>query len=68
MFRKFFSFLPASVLAVGVLAAAPASAAEVQWFGQSAFKITSASGKVIVIDPFITKNPKTPAEHKARSM
>ena len=64
MFRKFFSVLPASVLAVGVLAAAPAMAADVQWFGPAAFKITTASGKVIVIDPFITKNPKTPAEHK----
>jgi len=36
----------------------------VQWFGQSAFKITSPTGKVILIDPFLTKNPKTPAEHK----
>ena len=39
-------------------------AAEVQWFGQAAFKITTPGGKVIVIDPFITKNPKNPAEHK----
>jgi len=44
--------------------AATAQATEVQWFGQSAFKIVSPGGKVIVIDPFITKNPKTPAEHK----
>jgi L-ascorbate metabolism protein UlaG (beta-lactamase superfamily) len=36
----------------------------VQWFGQSAFKITSVAGKVILVDPFLTKNPKTPAEHK----
>jgi L-ascorbate metabolism protein UlaG (beta-lactamase superfamily) len=36
----------------------------VQWFGQSAFKITTAGGKVILIDPYLTKNPKTPAEHK----
>ncbi len=36
----------------------------VQWFGQSAFKITSVTGKVIMIDPFLTKNPKTPPEHK----
>lgn len=35
-------------------------AAELQWFGQSAFKITTESGKVILIDPFISKNPKTP--------
>jgi len=39
-------------------------ATQVQWFGQAAFKITSSSGKVIVIDPFITRNPKTPAAHK----
>lgn len=36
----------------------------VQWFGQSAFKITSVSGKVILIDPYLTKNPKTPEQHK----
>ena len=36
----------------------------VQWFGQSAFKLTSVSGKVIMIDPFISENPKTPAEFK----
>jgi L-ascorbate metabolism protein UlaG (beta-lactamase superfamily) len=41
-----------------------ATAAELQWFGQAAFKVTSESGKVILIDPFITKNPKTPEEHK----
>jgi L-ascorbate metabolism protein UlaG (beta-lactamase superfamily) len=37
-----------------------AEAADVQWFGQSAFKITTDTGKVILIDPFITGNPKTP--------
>jgi L-ascorbate metabolism protein UlaG (beta-lactamase superfamily) len=36
----------------------------VQWLGQSAFKITSVAGKVILVDPFLTKNPKTPPEHK----
>jgi len=36
----------------------------VQWLGHAAFKITSVSGKVILIDPFITKNPKLPAEQK----
>ncbi len=44
--------------------ATSASAFELQWFGQSAFKITTDGGKVIIIDPFITKNPKTPAELK----
>src|SRR4051812_4338058 len=33
---------------------------EIQWLGQSATRITSPTGKVIVIDPFITGNPKTP--------
>jgi L-ascorbate metabolism protein UlaG (beta-lactamase superfamily) len=37
---------------------------QVQWFGQSAFKITTLQGHVIVIDPWILKNPKTPAELK----
>lgn len=36
----------------------------VQWLGHAAFKITSVSGKVILIDPFITKNPKLSAEQK----
>ena len=35
-----------------------------QWYGQAAFKIATPGGKVIVIDPFITKNPKTPAALK----
>lgn len=41
-----------------------AHAFELQWFGQAAFKITSAKGKVILIDPFISKNPKTPGKLK----
>jgi L-ascorbate metabolism protein UlaG (beta-lactamase superfamily) len=37
---------------------------EVHWLGQAAVKLTSPGGKVIVIDPFITNNPKTPADQK----
>jgi L-ascorbate metabolism protein UlaG (beta-lactamase superfamily) len=37
---------------------------EVLWLGHSAFRITSPTGKVIVIDPFLTTNPKTPAKYK----
>lgn len=33
---------------------------QMQWFGQSAFKLTTPGGKVILIDPWITKNPVTP--------
>lgn len=47
-----------------VLVSLSAEAAALQWYGQSAFKITTSGGKVIMIDPFITKNPKTPAELK----
>lgn len=36
----------------------------VLWLGQSAFKITTATGKVIVIDPYLTANPKTPPAYK----
>jgi len=34
------------------------------WLGQSAFRITTATGKVIVIDPYLTANPKTPDAYK----
>ena len=40
------------------------SSIQVQWFGQSAFKITTMNGHVIIIDPWILKNPKTPTELK----
>jgi L-ascorbate metabolism protein UlaG (beta-lactamase superfamily) len=44
---------------------APASGkVQVLWLGQSAMRITTPGGKVIQIDPFITKNPKTPAAWK----
>ena len=52
--------LVSSICALAMLLAGGAQAAEVQWFGQSAFKIATPGGKVILIDPFITKNPKTP--------
>jgi len=36
----------------------------IQWLGQSAFRITSPSGKVIVTDPWLKGNPLTPAKFK----
>lgn len=67
MRREFMRFV-GGVFVLALLALAvgttPAYSFELQWFGQSAFKITTPGGKVIVIDPFITKNPKTPKEHK----
>ena len=52
------------IIAVLLFSFASVQAFELQWYGQSAFKITTPGGKIIVIDPFITKNPKTPAELK----
>ena len=40
------------------------SGIQLQWYGQSAFKLTTVSGKVIVIDPWILKNPVTPPDLK----
>jgi len=37
---------------------------EVWWLGQSAMRITTPGGKVIMVDPWITTNPKTPAQYK----
>ena len=40
---------------------------EVLWLGQSATRITTPGGKVIVIDPWLTANPTTPAAFKQLS-
>jgi L-ascorbate metabolism protein UlaG (beta-lactamase superfamily) len=45
-------------------AAAPAKKVQVQWLGQAAFKITTVEGKVIVIDPWLQTNPKTPEAYR----
>jgi L-ascorbate metabolism protein UlaG (beta-lactamase superfamily) len=37
---------------------------EIHWLGQASTKITTPTGKVIVIDPFLTGNPRTPPEFK----
>jgi L-ascorbate metabolism protein UlaG (beta-lactamase superfamily) len=50
-------------LALPVWAAGPAKTT-VQWFGQSAFRITTPGGKVLLIDPYITENPKAPAAYR----
>ncbi len=45
-------------------AAASAGQVEVLWLGHSTFRITTTTGKVVVIDPFLTINPKTPEKYK----
>ncbi|MGC1173065.1 metal-dependent hydrolase [Polaromonas sp.] len=55
-----------SVLALCSTAAlAQSGKTEVLWLGQAATRITTPGGKVIVIDPWLTSNPKTPASFKA---
>ena len=44
--------------------AALADPIEILWLGHATFRITSVDGKVIVIDPFLKKNPRTPAKYK----
>ncbi len=44
--------------------AKPEGKVAVQWLGHASFKLTSAAGKVILIDPFITGNPNLPEEYK----
>ncbi len=58
--------LVAAVFAALCLFASVAAAAEVEvlWLGHATTRITLATGKVIVIDPFLTKNPNTPEKFK----
>lgn len=69
--KKLLSAL-ATWLAVAVLTGcapmlpAPAGAkTELLWLGQSAFRLTTPGGKVIVIDPWLRTNPATPAQYKS---
>lgn len=41
-----------------------ADAVKLQWYGQSATRLTAPDGRVIVIDPFIRDNPVTPERHR----
>jgi L-ascorbate metabolism protein UlaG (beta-lactamase superfamily) len=43
---------------------ASAGQIEVLWLGHATTRITSTEGKVIIIDPFLKKNPTTPAKYK----
>jgi L-ascorbate metabolism protein UlaG (beta-lactamase superfamily) len=37
---------------------------ELMWLGQASFRIKSPTGKTIVVDPWLTGGPKTPAPYK----
>lgn len=62
--QKRLAMLAAGAAALLFSGVATAADVTVQWFGQAAFKVVTPGGKTILIDPFITRNPKTPAELK----
>jgi L-ascorbate metabolism protein UlaG (beta-lactamase superfamily) len=63
--KRLHSILVLCMVLAGCATAPPQSGkVQVQWLGQSATKITTVTGKVIVIDPFLINNPKTPPEYK----
>jgi L-ascorbate metabolism protein UlaG (beta-lactamase superfamily) len=41
-----------------------AAKAELLWLGQASFRIKSPGGKIIVVDPWLSGGPKTPAPYK----
>lgn len=60
-----FGVIAAAVLMLIALpAGAQSGKTEVLWLGQSAFRIVTPGGKVIVTDPWLLKNPLTPAKYK----
>jgi len=62
--RAAFAALVSWGLAAPALAQNAPTKPSVLWLGQSAFKITTVAGKVIVVDPYLTANPKTPEQYK----
>jgi len=63
MMLRFVSAIAAACLLFATGASAQGKI-ELQWFAQSAFKLTTPGGKVVMIDPWIMNNPKTPPELK----
>src|SRR5450631_3319510 len=55
-----------AMMALGVPAQAQTGSGktELLWLGQASFRIKSPGGKVIVVDPWLTRGPKTPAAYK----
>jgi L-ascorbate metabolism protein UlaG (beta-lactamase superfamily) len=53
-----------TLCAATLTSAATPGKTEVLWLGQAATRITTPGGKVIMIDPWLIHNPKTPAGFK----
>jgi L-ascorbate metabolism protein UlaG (beta-lactamase superfamily) len=71
-YKSLFGFALSVILlstSSGIYAQTPAPSTaqgktEILWLGQAGFRIKSPGGKIIVIDPWITGGPKTPAMYK----
>ena len=63
---RFFRFIAAALIVAlaSINAQAQDGKVQVLWLGQSAFRITTPTGKVIVTDPWLITNPMTPAKYK----
>ncbi len=64
LFRLIQTTLAAGALLTALGATAQSGKTEVLWLGQASVRITTPGGKVIVIDPWLRTNPKTPAGFK----
>ena len=60
------AIIAAVLAAMLCVCAGPAGAEQIEvlWLGHSTFRITSTTGKVIVVDPYLKTNPRTPAQYK----
>lgn len=63
-FRAFKTLVLAALALSSAAALAQSGKTEVLWLGQAATRITTPTGKVIVIDPWLSSNPKTPADFR----
>src|SRR5687768_13383131 len=63
MWGRLLSFVAVGLLAFAGTALAQGKA-ELQWFSQAGFKLTTPGGKVIMIDPWIKGATKLPEEFK----
>ena len=59
MKRLTFTLLALALLALSPLTAVAAGTTDIPWYGHSAFKLTTPSGKVLLIDPWLS-NPANP--------
>jgi L-ascorbate metabolism protein UlaG (beta-lactamase superfamily) len=64
VFNYLIRFLACALALQAMAAWAQTGKTEVLWLGQAATRITTPTGKVIMIDPWLTTNPKTPKDYQ----